>query len=107
MTREKISRKPMNVEQTLTAFKWCESHKDELATVSRKEAVARCFADTGVHIPHLRLAEIEEKLGVDRRQHGGNTLPKEERNIIASELIRLMNSLGFTPDPKLKAMVGG
>lgn len=107
MKRERAARKTLNVPQTLTAFKWCEKHKDELATVSRAEAIAWCFADTGVHIPALRMVEIEEDLGIDRRRPGGNTLSKAERNIIASELVRLMESLGFAPDPKLKAMVGG
>lgn len=107
MKRERAARRSLNVPQTLEAYQWCKTHKDELATVRRKEAIARCFAETGIHIPLLRMVEIEEGLGIERRRPGWNTLSKKERNIIASELVRLMESLGFAPDPKLKAMVGG
>lgn len=93
----------INYGNVIKATDWVRGHKDEVVKSNRSTVVRSIKADTGVDITVHILTQIEKEVGITRARGNAHNFEarKDRVHVVASELIRFMETMGVTPSPEL------
>lgn len=80
---------------------WLTQNRDILLNHTRSQLIRMILEETGVRTNHVRLAQCEEGLGIVRSRGGDGSSRKDRTQIVARELVRVMENLGLQPSDDL------
>ena len=80
---------------------WLTQNRDILLNHTRSQLIRMILEETGVRTNQVRLAQCEEGLGIVRSRGGCVTSRKDRTEIVAKELVRVMENLGLQPSADL------
>ena len=86
---------------------WLMQNKETLLQQSVTDVIRKIEIDLGVKLNHHQLTPLEQSIGVHRVRGGTSEYRKDRAKIIASELIRLMETLGAAPSQDLRDILQG
>lgn len=81
--------------QITAVLGWLTPRKDVLKNHTRKEVARIIESDLGIKVNLIRLAEMEEAVGVKRVRGNAGGYRKDRAVVLATELIRVQEALGM------------
>ncbi len=101
--KKKIRR--LSTNDLLKVSQWFQAHPDEVSQHVTQEIIRRVKADTGIDITHDRVNELATFYGITRKPTEDYYARRDRAHILAVEVVRFMNAMGFPISNELKSLI--